>query len=145
MSGPLVEQRAYVQRALILLAGASIGSIGGSAFTWTNNNWGSVGRISGLPNPGRGLLGAVMFAGPPLLILASARLTRTAVLAFAGLAGIAMALMWWVFVNNDSSTSALIFGWCWIAGVPFALLVVGISEWQDGKFEDRFLGGGGPK
>jgi hypothetical protein len=70
------------------------------------------------------------FAGPlffyliaAITILAVARLPAVSVGFLSASAALAMAIMWWLFSTNTSSTSSLVFLWGWFAGIPSALAI----------------------
>jgi energy-converting hydrogenase Eha subunit C len=79
---------------------------------------------------------ALFSLGPTIAVLAAARLSLSEVAAAATLLAVVMIVMWYVFAENDSSTSALIFIWGWLLGVPAAATIV----WLDGRRSRRQRG-----
>ncbi|MFT4866415.1 MAG: hypothetical protein ACI8RE_002613 [Ilumatobacter sp.] len=58
-----------------------------------------------------------------ITILAVAKLPAVSVGFLSASAALAMAIMWWLFSTNTSSTSSQVFLWGWFAGVPSALAI----------------------
>ncbi|HVM06900.1 MAG TPA: hypothetical protein VM345_00425 [Acidimicrobiales bacterium] len=83
-------------------------------------------RIDPLNAAGLGLL----YFGPMCLVLALGPMQRHAVVVCCVVLAAGIAGMWTAFASNDSSTSALIFLWGWVAGVPLAAVVAAVSWWR---------------
>ena len=73
------------------------------------------------------VLGLVWF-GPMSVVLALADVSRVVFVGLSVLLALAVAASWIAYASNDSSTSALIFIWAWIAGVPLAAMVGALSR-----------------
>ncbi|BAN01232.1 hypothetical protein [Ilumatobacter coccineus] len=113
----------YAGRLLIYAVAAVIGSAVGSLWTWTSDAWVDANPLISGPSV------ALFSLGPTIAVLAAVRLSLSEVAAVATLLAVAMIGMWYVFAGNDSSTSALIFIWGWLAGLPAAAAIV----WLDGR------------
>lgn len=120
----LVKQ--YVKRLAIYLLGAIVGGVTGSMLLWTTDAWSDVNPITG------GAYLALYFLGPAAVIVALANLRRTIVHGIAAGAAIATVISWILFTSNESSTSAIVFLWGWVIGIPAACVLV-IASYRDPK------------
>ena len=100
-----------VRRFAIYLLAALAGSTLGSHFTRLSDDWANA-------NPLTGSLAALYALGIPIVIAACARVQPKVEAAVATIAFVAMIAMWWLFTSNESSTSALVFLWGWLLGIP---------------------------
>ena len=66
--------------------------------------------------------------GPMSVVLALAHASRVVLFGLSLLLAVWVAASWIVYASNDSSTSALIFMWAWVAGVPLTAMVGTLSR-----------------
>lgn len=74
-------------------------------------------------NPFNASLVGLLWFGPMSVVLALAPVSRVVLVGLSAPFAVVVAGMWIAYAVNDSSTSALIFIWAWIAGVPLAAVV----------------------
>ncbi|MGB3734001.1 MAG: hypothetical protein WA964_03530 [Ilumatobacter sp.] len=108
----------YLRRVLMYCCVAVVGSSVGSMWTWTTDVWSDANPLTD------GLRPALFSMGPAIAIVGVARLRNAAVVSVAGSLFVTMVAMWWLFASSESSTSALIFLWGWLIGVPVAAGIV---------------------
>ena len=96
----------------------------GVAATSLSDTWATMNPVTA------GLLGLLAF-GPMCFVLALAPVSRVALYGISALLAVVVAGMWVAYATNDSSTSALIFIWAWIAGVPLAAVAVALIRKPD--------------
>jgi hypothetical protein len=89
----------------------------GVAATSLSDTWATMNPVNA------SLLGLLGF-GPMSFVLALAPVSRVVLYGISALLAVVVAGMWVAYATNDSSTSALIFVWAWIAGVPLAAVAV---------------------
>jgi len=109
--------QSYAGRLLVYATAATIGSVAGSTFTWSNSAWEDADPLTAGP------LTALFSLGLAVTVLALARLSTPQVALLAAVVALAMMSMWYLFASTDSSTSALVFLAGWWIGVPAATFV----------------------
>ena len=115
---------AVLLRLVVLASAVTAASALGTGFTRSRAVW--VDASSFVDGP---QTGAYVF-GPAVLIAAFARMGPVLTAAVAAGFGLAMVAMWWRFASVDSSTSALVFSYGWLLGIPVAIGLVGWT-WRD--------------
>lgn len=82
-------------------------------------------------NPFNASLLGLLWFGPMCVVLALTPVSRVVLCGLSALLAVVVAGMWIAYATNDSSTSALIFMWAWIAGVPLAAVAGPLSRKLD--------------
>ncbi len=103
--------------------GATLGlaSFVGSLFNHVYHNYVDAG-------PSEAFYLGTLSLGPAVLLVAAAELTDRALLSVHLLIAGGTLVMWWLFAASDSSTSALVFLYGWLVGIPVALAVAIASK-----------------
>ena len=118
----------YLRRVGIYLLGTVGGGMLGSALSWTSDTWANANPLTG------GVSSALFSLGPAILILGIVDLRRGLVTLLSAGAAAAMVTMWLLFVTSESSTSAFIFIWGWIVGIPLAAVVATLAIRTPSRF-----------
>lgn len=110
----------YWGRLLVYALSAVAGSAIGAMLTWASDTTSDANPLTA------GVLAALLSLGPAIAIGAAAAVRPAVVGVIAVCSALAMVTMWWLFAfaASESSTSALVFVWGLIAGVPLAVALV---------------------
>ncbi|MCP4309503.1 MAG: hypothetical protein GY788_32435 [bacterium] len=113
----------YAKNVTVYAAGAILGSALGSLLTWVNNGWADANPLTAGPTA------AGLSLGPAILVLGECKFhRRSAVWITAAVLAVSMFAMWAAFALSDSSTSAFVFLWGWLVGLPAAIAVLVVSR-----------------
>lgn len=111
----------YWSRLGIYLLCATAGSMYGATFTWSST-WNHANPLTA------GRRAALISLGPAIVLAAAASLRRVEITAVGACFGIAMVVMWGLFTSSESSSSAVVFVWGWLAGLPASGVLLAVAD-----------------
>lgn len=111
------RKRGFAYLSVAVFTSVSVGV----AATAVSDAWETVSPLTA------GYFGLLGF-GPMSIVLSLAPVSRVVSFGFSVLLALAVAVSWVAFASDNSSTSALVFMWGWIAGIPLAAAVVAVTN-----------------
>ena len=113
--------RTILTQLVVLVAATVVGALVAAATQPRNTGWAEV-------SPGEAAMGALFVMAPVIVILSVGHLRVIGLGITSLVVGGAIVVMFHLFWSNDSSTSALVFVWAWIAGIPIAVMIMAITN-----------------
>lgn len=110
----------YWSRLGVYLLCATVGSMYGATFTWSSS-WSDADPWTAGPRV------ALLSLGPAIALAAAAPLRRVEVAVVAACFAVAMVLMWDLFASSERSTSAIVFVYGWLVGLPSAGVLLAMA------------------